>query len=201
MEDRTREEIQQEYDEIYRKNPNKWPSTEKVKFMYKMIHPVIPFPFNILDFGCGTGVALEWFHNVNPLANLYGIDISEEAIKLAQAKVPDAKFTTENEFEDRKNFDLIWCLGTAEHMYNIQDFLVDMKSRLTPDGYFYLEVPNCLQYSIGPEAFRRTKIGSYQVEWHLKRSTWEKLILGSGFEIVRSIKGKKAPWEFIWILS
>jgi 2-polyprenyl-3-methyl-5-hydroxy-6-metoxy-1,4-benzoquinol methylase len=201
MEDRTREEIQQEYNEIYRKNPNKWPSTEKVEFMYEMLDPYAPTPNNILDFGCGTGVALDWYHKKNPFANPYGIDISEEAIKLAQAKVPDARFTTKNEFEDIKTFDLIWCLGTAEHMYHLQDFLIDMKSRLTYDGLFYLEVPNCLDYSKGPEAFRRTKIGSHQVEWHLKRNTWERHILKAGFIIVKSIKGKKAPWEFIWILS
>lgn len=198
---RSREEIQQEYDEFYTNNPDKWGGMVRSDFMIKQLQFIIPEPDDVLDFGCGPGWALENYHDYDPRANLYGIDISPVAIKLAKQRVPSAYFTTEYEFEDKKQFDLVFCLGVAEHMEDLKKFFSDMKGWLKPKGVCYLEIPNCLSYSSGPETYRRLKVGSNQMEWHLKRSTWERLLHGAGFTFVKKIKGPKKSWEFIWILA
>jgi 2-polyprenyl-3-methyl-5-hydroxy-6-metoxy-1,4-benzoquinol methylase len=198
---RSRQEIQQEYDEFYTNDPNKWGGTARSDFMIKQLESLDLAPMDVLDFGCGQGFALENFHKKNPFANLYGVDISPVAIEMAKQRVPSARFTTEYEFEDIKQFDLVYCLGVAEHMEDLNKFFNDMKGWLTPKGVCYLEIPNCLSYSSGPETYRRLKVGSQQMEWHLKRSTWERLLHAAGFTFVKKIKGPKKSWEFIWILA
>lgn len=197
---RSREDIQKEYDEIYLENPNKWRGTKKIDFMVNRLK-AYPQPESVLDFGCGTGVALEVYSRFNFTASLYGIDISEEALKLAKNAVPYAHFTTENEFEDIKQFDLIIILGVAEHMENILEFLKELKGRLNHDGICYFEVPNNLSYSPGPATYRRLEMGSRQVEWHLPRVKWESLLARAGFKVLERFKGAERPWEFIWILA
>jgi len=51
------------------------------------------------------------------------------------------------------------------------------------------------------EGFRRLNKGSRQVEWHLYRKTWEQIITGAGYEIVKSIKGPRMENEFIWVVK
>ncbi len=198
---RSREEIQQEYDEFYKANPNKWGGTDRSSFMIEQLRPIIPGPLTVLDFGCGQGIALENYQKSNPFAELYGIDISEEAIRLAKERVPDAHFTTENEFEDIKTFGLVFCLGVAEHMEDLKSFLRELRGRLDRDGICYIEVPHNLVYSKGPETFRRMTVGSKQVEWHLSRTKWEILLFDAGFNVIKRLKGPKPSWEYIWILE
>jgi 2-polyprenyl-3-methyl-5-hydroxy-6-metoxy-1,4-benzoquinol methylase len=196
---RSREEIKEEYNDYYRENPSKWAGSMKLDFMMYQLRGY-PEPDTMLDFGCGTGVALEKYGRVNTRTELYGIDISDEAIRLAKERVPYAHFTTENHFEEIKQFDFITCLGVAEHMESIVEFLIELKGRLKSGGFCYFKVPNNLSYSRGPSTYRRLPIGSKQIEWHLPRIKWETLLLRGGFKVVSRIKGAKAPWEFIWIL-
>lgn len=197
---RSRQELKDEYNEFYRNDPNKWTKTDKLEFMIDAIKHY-PTPKTVLDFGCGSGIALKLYGRFNPTAELYGIDLSEEAIELAEDRVPYANFTTEDEFEDIKKFDFIMCLGVAEHFEELLEGLKDLKKRLAKKGILYLEVPHNLLYCPGPNTFRRLEVGSHQVEWHLRRNKWESLLLQAGFTVLKRLKGRRPAWEFIWILS
>lgn len=43
----------------------------------------------ILDLGCGTGLELQWYFSLNPLARITGIDLAEGMLGALQAKFPD----------------------------------------------------------------------------------------------------------------
>ena len=132
---------------------------------------------------------------------LYGIDPSNEAVRLSKERVPYGRFTTEDEFEEIKQFDLVFCLGVAEHVEDLLYFLKGLKRKVKSGGVCYLEVPHNLLYSKGPETYRRLTTRSKQIEWHLPRKRWERIILASGFEIVKSYTGLNATWEYIWVLK
>ena len=197
----SREEVQKEYDTLYKFNPAKWSNTDRSDFMIKVLENHMPNPETVVDVGCGIGVALENYHKHNPKAKLYGIDPSNEAIRLSKERVPYGHFTIEDEFDEIKQFDLVFCLGVAEHVEDPVQFLRGLKRKVKSGGVCYLEVPHNLLYSKGPETYRRLTTRSRQIEWHLPRKRWERMITLSGFEIAQSYTGLNATWEFIWVLK
>ena len=197
---RSRAEIQAEYDEMYRQKPDRWGSKDRSNFMIQVLNDFMPNPRCAVDIGCGNGVTLENYRRYNQSAILYGIDPSPEGIRLAKKRVPDGIFTIEDEFKDIKKFDLVICMGVAEHAEELPEFLKSLKERLTDKGICYFEVPNCLAYSAGPETYRRLETKSRQFEWHLPLETWESMLIEAGFEVVKRYKGLNVTWEFVWIL-
>lgn len=196
-----KDEVTKEYDRIYKENPNKWSNTDRSDFMINILKDVIPNPKHVIDVGCGSGVALENYKRYNPLPQLYGTDFSEEALRLAKEKVPDGIFTIENNFDSIKKFDLVLCLGVAEHVEELLEFLKSLKAKVRKNGFCYFEVPHNLLYSRGSETYRRLETRSRQLEWHFQHNKWEELLIEAGFEIVSRHKGLNPTWEFIWVLK
>lgn len=198
---KSRKEVQEEYDIIYQTNPDKWKSLDRSNFMLTVMNAFIPNPKTVLDVGCAPGVTLMNYRRHKSRPKLYGIDPSIEGLRLSKNKVPSGIFTTASEFEDIKKFDLVLCLGVAEHVEDLVPFLKDLKNKISDDGYCYFEVPHNLIYSQGPHTYRRLETRSRQWEWHLTLKEWEALLVNSGFEIVKSLRGLNATWEFIWVLK
>lgn len=198
---RSREEVRQEYNELFKQIPDKWGNTDRATFMINALKEFVPNPATAIDVGCGNGVALERYATYSPETQLYGIDPSDEGIRLAHERVPNGIFTTAQEFEEIKKFDLIFCLGVAEHVEDLLPFLKDLKQKVSEGGYCYIEVPHNLLYSRGPKTFRRLTSRSRQYEWHFPRNEWELYLKRAGFKLVKRLKGLRSSWEFIWILQ
>jgi malonyl-CoA O-methyltransferase len=192
--------LEREYDDWYRRKPRKWTSHERNCFMIEHITQYPP-PKILLDVGCGNGHTLEAVQGVYPDCQLYGMDISRRALRLTQEKVKDVH--TVHAFVDTTSldikFDWVLCMGVAEHFEDLMPSLERLKS-LT-GGHCYMEIPHCLNYSPGPEEYRRLSCGSKQWEWHLTRDTWEQHLYAAGFEIVEAITGENRAWEFVWVLK
>lgn len=199
----TKENIKDEYNKLYKKWPNKWGNNERSVFAANIIKELAPLTKTIIDIGCGIGIALETMHAYFPDADLYGLDPSEEAIELAKAKIPDGTFYANflDEFKSKKKYDVVLCLGVAEHVENLPEFLKSLKTLIKKDGILYFEVPHNLIYSRGPKTYRRLTVGSRQIEWHLELKDWEKKLIEAEFEIVKRYRGYKSSWEFIWVLK
>ena len=91
-----------------------------------------------LDVGCGTGVLLAMVGEQRKAAKLFGIDLSEEMIKIARAKLGDKADLRVSDserlpFEDEK-FDLITCTFSFHHYPNPKAVLAEMKRVLSPNG-------------------------------------------------------------------
>ena len=199
----TKENIKDEYNKLYKKWPNKWGNNERSVFAANIIKELAPLTKTIIDIGCGIGIALETMRAYFPDADLYGLDPSEEAIELAKARVPDGTFYAEflEDLKSKKKYDVVICLGVAEHVEDLPEFLKSLKTLLKKDGILYFEVPHNLIYSRGPKTYRRLTVGSRQIEWHLELKDWEKKLIEAEFEIVKRYRGYKSSWEFIWVLK
>ncbi len=98
----------------------------------------------ILDFGCGDGkVAYEILKNSNGKVKLYGVDISEKAIRFARCLVPEAEFfiLKDKKLDFQNNFfDIICCMDVLEHLLPNEILRV-----LKHEGKFIFSVPTILK--------------------------------------------------------
>jgi ubiquinone/menaquinone biosynthesis C-methylase UbiE len=92
---------------------------------------------SVLDLGCGDGYDLSQIHPIGAL--VYGIDASEEMVKLAQQKNPDGVIKVglfeEIPFEDHR-FDIViskWAFQTSP---NIDPIYHEVARILKPNGQF-----------------------------------------------------------------
>ena len=192
-------DVVQYYDNIYLAKPDKWNEAKRDMFAYEQLRELVSHPVNMLDYGCGNGHTLEFFSSMWTTGKFTGIDISEVALRLCRWNMPDGKFYTS--LPDGE-WNLITIMGVAEHFEDPSESLRLIGKRLSPGGFMYLEVPDCLAYSdTQDEGFRMTYDRADQDEWHLTRESWENIIRDAGLRIAQRIQGEHAAWEFIWILQ
>lgn len=203
-------EMAEFYDHVFRRKPGKWSTPERDMFMVKVINDFLAAGFRkppkrILDAGCGNGHTLAACADAWPTARLHGLDVSGVAIQLAQHAVPEAEFTQGmiGRVKIGKKFDLIVSLGVVEHLAVPENGLRWMRDLLTPGGILYLEVPHNLAYTFSEkqEGFRQLNGGSRQMEWHLRRTSWEAILERSGLNVCDALVGTLPSWEFCWILE
>ncbi|QDS97914.1 trans-aconitate 2-methyltransferase [Adhaeretor mobilis] len=75
-------------------------------------------PANLLDFGCGIGIAAPELHRVFPGTTLWGYDPSTVAIKRAVRELADeqTRFTADPSQLPSENFDLVYTNGVFHHI-------------------------------------------------------------------------------------
>lgn len=93
---------------------------------------------NILDVGCGDGVLLFLLkkHLKNYHFNLYGIDLSEEAILTAKIKLHDARFFVSGVYETKFEndfFDILISSDVIEHVNHPEKMLSEI-NRITKNN-------------------------------------------------------------------
>jgi len=195
--------LRDEYNAFYRENPHKWESVGHDQFVYKTVAPYGP-AVRLLDVGCGNGHTLEYFSSQWPGVKCFGVDLSDVAIGIARERMPEATFICEH-WEDTtlNDFDVVLIVGVAEHFTEPLKGLERLQDALAKDGVAYVEVPNCLGYpnTQQVEGYRRLEHGSRQMEWHLRRNSWEKLIDDAGLNIRQRITGPNTAHEFVWIME
>jgi 2-polyprenyl-3-methyl-5-hydroxy-6-metoxy-1,4-benzoquinol methylase len=96
----------------------------------------------LLDLGCSSGAFLQTLRAKD--WNLYGIEMSAESAKKAEAstgakvfvgKILDATFPP-------SSFDVITCFDVLEHLYEPRRVMARVSEWLKPGGIFYVLVPN-----------------------------------------------------------
>ncbi len=92
---------------------------------------------DLLDFGCGTKPYQHFFSNVK---NYIGVDYKIEGREERQ-KVVDVFYDGKNiPFEDQK-FDSILCTEVLEHVFNIDDLLIEFNRVLKTNGKALITTP------------------------------------------------------------
>ncbi len=93
----------------------------------------------VLDAGCGTGGFLAWLQTVTDSARLAGVDVSEEALALAQSRAPGAELleapVSRLPFEDG-SFDLVFLNDVLQHLHEEDEAgsLAELRRVLDPSG-------------------------------------------------------------------
>lgn len=96
-----------------------------------------------LDVGCAYGYVLDVLSGFG--YKVYGLDISDYAIKKAKERLPDGTFAAHDiqksmPFKDK--FDFITCIETLEHLKNPEAAIKNCYNALNPHGIFLASTPN-----------------------------------------------------------
>lgn len=107
----------------------------------------------ILDAGCGTGSSTEYLINLNPQAEVIGIDLSEQALAVARDRVEKsglkAKFQQQITFKQLKvedvvelpgEFEFINCVGVLHHLPDPIAGIKALSKKLKPGGIMHIFV-------------------------------------------------------------
>jgi SAM-dependent methyltransferase len=102
-------------------------------------------PRTVLDVGCGSGQLLtvplaQNFRNIE----ITGLDEDAASIDWARSENPPGNlcFVLPEKLSADARFDLIIASEVIEHVENPAEFLIWMRSRLTPGGVVFLTLPN-----------------------------------------------------------
>lgn len=102
---------------------------------------------NIAEVGCGDGKILYELSKQYSSKNFEGYDLSEKSIAFAKAYsygFPNLSFYSKDFAEAEKQFDLILCVETLEHIPDeeVSDFLEVISKNMLPDAKLLLSVPS-----------------------------------------------------------
>lgn len=100
-------------------------------------------PARVLDFGCGEGYFWEAMARRGPLPDVVGLDLREEAVEAARARLPNLTFLCQDLFDfdpAGRRFDLVVASETLEHLYEPEPVLARLCS--LSDGHLLLTVPH-----------------------------------------------------------
>jgi len=138
----------------------------------------------LLDVGCGQGFFLAC---VEKYYDVYGIDISEYAIREAKQRTTQVKLSVGDVTDlDYKNdyFDIVTCFDLLEHLPDPELALQEFYRILKKDGIVIIRVPNT--DSIGAR-WKKEEWFGHRDKTHaslLSNEEWLSLLKESGFEIL-----------------
>lgn len=97
-------------------------------------------PHSILDVGCGEGSLLKTLVEMHPNAKAAGIEISTNALHLAQKNLPDAIFKIMDIGASswERTFDLVVCADVVEHIDDDVVAIRHMAAMIDPGGYLII---------------------------------------------------------------
>jgi len=112
----------------------------RLLFVNQILRNFHPQTTKILDFGCGSGAALQVCKD-NGFEKIFGVDTSELCIASTRSRgIHVEKITSHLPILPSK-YDLIICLDVLEHLENDVDYLKLFKAHLTEGGRILISVP------------------------------------------------------------
>jgi SAM-dependent methyltransferase len=181
--------LKESYDKLFAKSPIK-ESDYYYNLTFKILSP--EKGKKLLDVACGGGYFLKKAEEAG--VQCYGLDISEEALKIAKKITSYSKLVCADgesiPFKD-EFFDYVTNLGSLEHFLNPEKGLKEMKRVLKENGKALILLPNSYFLMIILNVMRTGSIGvrtEQEIERLATRKEWEGLIVNSGFKIEKIFK-------------
>ena len=145
---------------------------------------------NILDIGCGTGLFLKTASHYG--FNVYGIDVSQAAVKNAKEEFgidADKKLISQLD-PDHMKFDVITMWHVLEHLIDPVGELLKVRELLKDEGVLFIEVPNLnsIKFRLSNKKWKGGNHPLYHRSYFTPR-TLRKILTRAGF-------GKK---ERLWV--
>ena len=97
----------------------------------------------VIDIGCGTGHCLKELQTVYPEAQLSGIEMSDEAIKIALTVAKGIPIKKTDILEEMsEHYDLVLCQQVLEHIAYAELALSNLWSLTAAGGFLLITVPD-----------------------------------------------------------
>jgi len=101
---------------------------------------------NILDIGFGSGIIEDLIYKDQIKANIFGIDIARQSVRIAQKKMPNADFCVGSILKlpyKNSQFDCVLALEILEHIqpHNTFKALFEVNRVLKKGGCFIVSIP------------------------------------------------------------
>jgi len=150
--------------------------------------PYLKDAAGILDVGCGTGKLSLKLHKFNPRMRVHGVDLSDDMIGKARAKVTDNSIEfkvgdVEHLPYEADTFDVITCSHSFHHYPNQKKALSEMH-RVLKDGGRVMVVDGCRDKLLGNIIFKIVEIVEKQV-YHMYMNEMSEMMKSVGFEDVK----------------
>lgn len=100
-----------------------------------------PAQLDVLDYGCGTGGLLKQLNCELNFKSCEGVDISYQAVQMAQKHGLQYRQISPNDFSPVDNKDLVFLMDTLEHIEHDKEFLKGLINRLKPGARILMSVP------------------------------------------------------------
>lgn len=153
----------------------------------------------VLDVACGGG---DWLAAVRRrTAELAGVDISAQAIRVAARRVADGLFAESTAAQlpfPEHCFDLVSCLGALEHFPDKGTALDEMRRVIADGGRLLVVVPNADFLTRRLGLFKGTEQASIR-EDVLSLTAWQQLFEAHGFEVCKRWRDLHV-WSRPWLL-
>ena len=131
---------------------------------------------SVLDIGCGDGAFLAVFEDKRVAGVEPSVRARELCVKKGLVVVPSISDINET-------FDVITLWHVLEHLPNLKEDLIAIKSLLSDQGRLFVAVPNCKSWDA--EYYGEFWAG-YDVPrhvWHFDKESLERTLASAGFEI------------------
>lgn len=117
--------------------------TTSSSYLWPVAQPLIG-EGSILDVGCGNGSFLGSLRRTG--RDLFGCDLSVDALEIARRDNPGVRFEMLSVYDDfasafGRRFDQIASLEVIEHLYDPHTFLTAVRRSLKPGGSFVISTP------------------------------------------------------------
>jgi SAM-dependent methyltransferase len=108
---------------------------------------ILPSPGgSLLDVGSGEGTLLRAVREMRPDIRLRGVEPTISYRTNAEAETGVAIAPAMSELESGTTFDLLTCIHVLEHVREPMELLRQMRERLAPMGWCYIDVPDAAMY-------------------------------------------------------
>lgn len=170
-----------------------------LKKKLKLINSFQSLENNLLDVGCGTGDFLQVAQQNN--WNISGIEPNEQARQIANRKTNNSVFNI-NDLGKFKNhsFDLITLWHVLEHLPNIEQQVLTLKTLLKENGTLIVAVPN---HKSNDAKHYKNFWAAYDVPrhlWHFNQDSISKLFALQNMQVVKT-KPMKFDAYYVSLLS
>ena len=189
-------------DKLYN-SENRLVSYIHLKRLQKIIDYIIKYYKNdlqtikVFDAGCGEGHFLELLSKYVPKDNLYGSDITPDALNEAR-KRGITNVYHENlknlHFEDNF-FDVVVCTEVIEHIVEFREVISELKRVIKPGGLFIITFPNEFNWTISRFLLGRKPV---KVPDHVNSFTFSSMDRYMG---LRRLERYCIPWNVPRFLS
>lgn len=97
---------------------------------------------SVLDYGCGDGLFDLELSKKKPVSYITTCDFHDQPPPLIRNHGCISYVSYAEYQKDTHTYDFIFCRHVLEHVENPKQFLVDIRKKLGPHGYLFIEVPS-----------------------------------------------------------